>query len=188
MKNTLFLLLMALYLTAHTQNTSTFFTEEASAAFVSDAPLELIQASTSAMKVAIDTSKQTVLFVIENFSFKGFNSPLQQEHFHENYMESKKYPRSVFSGKIIETINWINGTEQTVRAKGELDIHGVKTERIIKGILRFSADEISISASFNVLLEDHHIRTPKVVSRKISPEINVEVKAVLKPARSIKTN
>ena len=70
-----------------------------------------------------------------NRSFKGFNSPVQQEHFYENYIEDDKFPRSSFQGKIIEKIDANLTGDFNVRAKGILDIHGVKQERIIPGTL-----------------------------------------------------
>lgn len=180
MKNILAFVLLLAATTSMGQN-AVFLTENGKVSFVSDAPLEVIRASSTKMKGAIDTTKNTVLFVIENFTFEGFNSPLQQEHFHENYMESKTYPRSVFSGKIIEKLHGENGKTQVVRAKGMLDIHGVKQERIIKASLTFNENTISLVSDFQVLLSDHQIRIPKVVSRKISTEINISVEAVLQP-------
>ncbi len=41
--------------------------------------------------------------------------------------------------------------------------------------------EIFVETSFEVPLEDHNIKIPKVVNQKISSVIMVEVKATLKP-------
>jgi len=57
---------------------------------------------------------------------------LQKEHFNENYLESDKYPEASFKGKIIEDIDLDKDGEYEVRAKGELTIHGIMQERIIK--------------------------------------------------------
>ena len=143
--------------------------------FTSDAPLELIKAGSKELQGAVDIEKQTYIFVLNNASFSGFNSPLQQEHFHENYMESGKYPRTTFTGKIIETLQPEAGKDQYVRAKGILDLHGVKQERIIKAHIHYEANSMTVDAVFPVLLDDHHLRIPKVVSKKIAPEIEVKV-------------
>jgi hypothetical protein len=51
-------------------------------------------------------------------SFQGFNSPLQKEHFNENYVESDKFPEASFKGKIIEDQDLtVDGTYE-LRAKG----------------------------------------------------------------------
>ena len=70
--------------------------------FRSDAPLEVIRASSSEMIGLIDIDKKNFSLKVQVHSFQGFNSPLQKEHFNENYMESDKYPEASFKGKIIE--------------------------------------------------------------------------------------
>lgn len=156
-----------------------YLTENARVSFTSDAPLELIKAGSDKLQGAVDVEKQTFIFILNNATFEGFNSPLQQEHFHENYMESGKFPRTTFSGKIIEPLIVQNGTEQMVRAKGILDLHGVKQERIIKAKIIYNDNLMIINCLFTVLLDDHHLRIPKVVSKKIAPEINVLIEATL---------
>lgn len=156
-----------------------YLTETAKVSFTSDAPLELIKAGSDKLQGAVDIEKQTFIFILNNATFEGFNSPLQQEHFHENYMESDKYPRTTFSGKIIEPLNQQHGTEQMVRAKGILDLHGVKKERIIKVKILYKDNSLIVNSVFPVLLDDHHMRIPKVVSKKIAPEINVVIEAIL---------
>jgi polyisoprenoid-binding protein YceI len=165
----------------HGQQNTVFLTENGAVGFVSEAPLEIIKASSSSLKGAIDVEKQSFVFFLENQSFKGFNSPLQQEHFYENYLEIAKYPKTTFTGRIIEPLNIVPGTEQTVRAKGILDLHGMKQERMIKAVLNYQEGAIKISSTFTILLDDHHIRIPKVVSKKIASEIRVSIEAVMVP-------
>jgi len=60
----------------------------------------------------------------------GFNNPLQQEHFYDNYIEADKYPNSTFDGKIIEEIDFTKNGESIVRAKGDAQHPRVSRERI----------------------------------------------------------
>ena len=143
--------------------------------FISDAPLELIKASSVKLQGLIDAEKRTFAFSIPAESFKGFNSPLQQEHFYENYMETKTYTASKFEGKIIEQIDFSIDGSYTIRAKGTLTIHGVEQERIIKVQMRIAKGIIYTDAVFTVLLQDHNIMIPKVVFQKIAEEIKVTV-------------
>lgn len=152
-----------------------------SIAFTSDAPLELIEAGSNQLIGVLKPSENTFAFLIHTKSFKGFNSPLQQEHFHENYMESVKYPKATFSGKFIESISSLKEGTHEVRAKGMLEIHGVAVERILKCTLVVGESEITITSSFTVPLEDHEISIPQVVYQKIAEEIYVTVKITLKP-------
>lgn len=150
-----------------------------SISFRSDAPLELIKAQSSELKGAVVTERKQFAFIIAVKTFKGFNSPLQQEHFHENYLESNKYPTASFEGKIIEDIDFSKDGTYEVRSKGNLSIHGVTQERIIKCELTVKNKNISVKSSFTVLLADHNIPIPKVVHEKLASEIKVEVKADL---------
>ena len=60
--------------------------------FHSNTNLELIRASSAELKGVIDSKKRTFAFSIAIATFDGFNSPLQKEHFNENYMETSKFP------------------------------------------------------------------------------------------------
>lgn len=147
--------------------------------FRSDAPLELIKAQSNELKGLFIPDKKQFAFIINIKSFKGFNSPLQQEHFNENYLESNKFPVASFEGKIIEDIDFTKDGIYTVRSKGNLSLHGVVQERIIKSEITIKNKNISIKSNFTVLLADHNIPIPKVVHEKLASEIKVEVKAEL---------
>ena len=149
--------------------------------FRSDAPLEIIRASSNDLLGLIDISKNNFSFKVVIRSFQGFNSPLQKEHFNENYLESDKYPEASFKGKIIEDADLtVDGTYE-VRAKGNLTIHNVMQERIIKCAVTVKNKIITIHSSFTVLLSEHNIPIPKVVYQKLANEIKVEVTATLEP-------
>ena len=149
-------------------------------AFTSNAPLEIIKAASEEMTGAIDATNRTFLFSVDVNSFHGFNSGLQREHFNENYMETNRYPKVTFQGKLIEDINFEAEGNYEVRAKGILDVHGVKQERILKGTITIHHDVVTIHSQFSVLLEDHNIKVPRVVYEKISPDIDITINATLK--------
>ena len=173
----LYLLCSLLFLCIHAFPQQIYMTNSGTASFVSDAPLEVIKAASIDLQCAVNLDDKTFAFAIDNKSFKGFNSPLQQEHFYENYMQVQDYPTSTFKGKIIEMINPEDNAELVVRAKGILNIHGVEQERIIKGTLQKSGDEVILKADFTIPLEDHNIKIPKVVYQKIAENINVSIEA-----------
>lgn len=147
--------------------------------FASNAELELIKASSPQVRGLLDPANNQFAFTIEIKTFKGFNSELQREHFNEKYMEVEKYPRASFSGKIIEQVDFSKPGVHEVRAKGELDIHGVKQTRIIKSKLTVAADGVHIEAKFMVPLADHNITIPTLVSQKIATEIEVDFTAAM---------
>ena len=114
--------------------------------------------------------------LVKSFHFK---KALMEEHFNENYLESNKYPAASFEGKIIEDIDFTKDGVYSIRTKGNLTIHGVVQERIIKTELTIKNSNISIKSNFTVLLADHNIPIPKVVHENLASEIKVEVKADL---------
>lgn len=163
------------------QNQSPYKCENGKIELRSDAALELIQAWTNKLKGVLDPVAQTFAWSVEIRYLEGFNSPLQREHFNENYMESTKFPTATFTGRIIEKTDFNKAGVQTIRAKGQLTIHGVAQERIIKCQLENKGGKLYINAKFSVPVADHNIAIPRIVYQKIAEEIEVTVSAVLTP-------
>jgi len=147
--------------------------------FVSDANLEIIEASSDALKGILDPEKNRFAFSIGIISFTGFNSALQLEHFRENYMEVSQYTTATFEGRLIERVNLSEAGSHKLRAKGKMTIHGVSQEIIISCFLISDQSSISAQVSFNISLADYNISIPKVVNRKVAEEIIITVNAVL---------
>ena len=145
--------------------------------FSSDAPLELIEASSKKLRGVIDVNSNGFAFLVKMESFQGFNSELQRTHFNENYMESAKFPEAKFVGKIIDEFDATKPGKYNVRAKGKLHIHGIVQERTIQSVLEVKEGSMHITAKFRVPLVDHDISIPKIVNQKIATEISVEISA-----------
>ena len=156
-----------------------FSTKNGYVKFVSEAPLEIIKASSKKLNGILDTKSKSFVFKVAMSSLNGFNSPLQKIHFNENYIESDKYPYAKFKGKIIEDIDFSKSGSYKVRAKGKFSVHGVEKSRIIKCKLTISGSKITVSSKFTVLLEDHDIEIPTIVNQKLAEVITVQVKFTL---------
>ena len=143
------------------------------------ATLERIQAKSHKLRGVIDTENQQFAWTVDIRSLEGFNSPLQREHFNENYMESNRFPKASFTGRIIEKVDFDAPGVQLLRAKGKLALHGIEQERIIKCSLENKAGKLYISSSFTVAVAEHNIEIPRIVHQKIAEEIQVTVEAVL---------
>jgi polyisoprenoid-binding protein YceI len=148
--------------------------------FVSDAPLELIKAATKDFQAVLDTVSGHFAFSVPISSFVGFNSPLQQEHFNENYLESNKYPKATYTGKVIEAWQRPTSDKRTVRTKGKLNIHGSEQETLIPATMQMQGDLLHVKAVFKVKTDDFNIRIPRLVVQKIAQEIDVTVNAYFK--------
>lgn len=152
-------------------------TDDVRVKFVSEAPLELITAQTASCSGLLDIPNKSFAFRVKIRSFEGFNSPLQREHFNENYMESERFPNASFQGRFLDDINLNNPGHQTLRVKGILIIHGVEDERVLN--LSLMTDDfgvMSFESSFEVQLETHNIDVPRIVYQKIAETISVSVK------------
>jgi len=158
-----------------------FSVRKSEMSFTSNAELELITASSNKVQGLIEPATSKFAFSVDIISFEGFNSRLQREHFNEKYMESDRFPKARFSGKIIEPIDFSTDGLWEVRAKGELEIHGQKQTRIIKSKVTIENGLLSIESRFLVPLADHNISIPSIVSQKIATEIEVEFKATMAP-------
>ncbi len=169
------------FIAASTCFAQVFMCKDGVTKFTSEAPLELIKATSNKTVGALDVGNKNVAFSVNVDSFDGFNSGLQKEHFKENYMETMKYANATFKGKIIEDIDFTKNGTYTVRAKGTFNIHGAEKEKIVKTKITVKDKEILVETSFEVPLEDHNIKIPKVVNQKIASIIMVDVKATLKP-------
>ncbi|MFZ1686821.1 MAG: YceI family protein [Flavobacteriales bacterium] len=145
--------------------------------FISDAPMERIEARTSAASGVLDVRERSFAIQLPVRGFEGFNSPLQREHFNENYMQSDVFPNAVFKGRIIEAADLARFATYRVRAKGSLIIHGVERERIIECLVMVGAEGVRVTSTFDIVLSEHDVRVPRVVQQKISPraQVNVDV-------------
>ena len=147
--------------------------------FISEAPLEIIKAESNVLQGVVNIEENRFAFKIPMTSFQGFNSPLQKEHFNENYMESNQFPEAIFVGKIIEKDAFESFGEKTIRAKGMLTVHGIEQERIIKCKINYDGERIDVKSFFTIFLDDHEIKIPKIVYQKISEEIQVTIRTEL---------
>jgi hypothetical protein len=173
-------ILMGALIVSSFQNKSSIYTcRNGQADFISDAPLEMIKASTKSLSGVINISDRSFTFLIPTKTFEGFNSSLQKVHFNEDYMETEVYPNSTFKGKIIEEIDLSVPGEYKIRAKGKMNIHGIENDRIVRCDVTVTQNMINVKADFTVFLADHNITIPSIVNKKIAEEIKLNISLAL---------
>jgi hypothetical protein len=117
------------------------------------------------------TGDFAALVLIKGFRFKV---ALMEEHFNENYMESEKFSKATFKGKIEDfDISEITNASKNFTLKGDLTIHG-KTKQV-SVIIKVSktANGVNAVGSFEAKPEDFDIDIPSVVSKKIADKIKI---------------
>lgn len=125
-----------------------------------------------------DNGEIAALALMKGFRFKV---ALMEEHFNENYVESSKYPKATFKGKI-ENFNEakLTTTAKEYTIKGKLELHGKSKDITIKGKIKKNGETINLVSNFTVHVDDFDIEIPSVVSKKLSKQVNVTLDFNLK--------
>lgn len=174
-KTFIFLLLLASIQTGFSQK---LISKNSHISFNATTPLENIEAHNRQAVSILDPAAGTLAFnvLIKGFEFKV---ALMQEHFNENYLESDKYPKSSFNGKINNNseINYKKDGTYTADVSGDLTIHNVTKPVSTKGTIEVKNGTVTAKAQFIVKPADYNITIPALVENKIAKEITVIVEA-----------
>ncbi|WP_417603663.1 YceI family protein [Owenweeksia hongkongensis] len=176
MKTRIHLLSIALLLTA-SLSAQKIFTRTGYVKFYSEAPIENIEAVNKQVSSVIEISDGSFAFLVPIKGFV-FEKALMQEHFNENYMESGKYPKGSFQGKIkdIGSLNFEKDGEYQATFTGTMNIHGVEKELTEKATITIKGGKASLNAKFNIRPEDYGVKIPAGKRDNISEIVEVTVK------------
>ncbi|MDP2336334.1 MAG: YceI family protein, partial [Bacteroidota bacterium] len=113
-----------------------YFTKNGTITFDASSPAspDKIAAINKSVTCVLDSKTGNVQFGVLMKGFE-FERALMREHFHENYLESDKYPKAVFKGQISNAAQDTyskNGTYE-VSVKGQMVLHGETKEVETKG-------------------------------------------------------
>jgi polyisoprenoid-binding protein YceI len=151
-----------------------YVSKNAKISLFSSAPIEDIKASSSTGASVFNAATGELAFSVAIRSFQ-FPKSLMQEHFNSDYMESDKYPRATFKGKIKENIDVSKDGTYPITVIGDLSVHGVTQNRSITGKLIVSGGTISMTSEFVVKCADHNIKIPSIVFHNIAESIQMNV-------------
>lgn len=117
------------------------------------------------------TGEVASLALMKGFRFK---IALMEEHFNENYIESDKYPKATFKGKIENfDVKTLTATAKEYTIKGKLELHGKAKDVVAIAKIRKTDAGIEILSTFTVNASDFDIKIPSVVKNKVSNTINI---------------
>jgi hypothetical protein len=166
-------------------NAQKFMTKNGYIGFYSHTPMEDIKADNNQVVGALDITSGEIVFqaLIKSFHF---DRALMEEHFNENYMESDKFPKSVFKGKIanFSAVDFSKNGTYDVTVEGDLTIHDVTNKISTKGTIEVVSGGINASSKFNIVAEDYKINIPGVVREKFDKAMEVTVKMKYTPVAS----
>jgi polyisoprenoid-binding protein YceI len=167
------LALMSVY-SVHAQKL--FYTRNGHIDFFSSTAMENIKADNDKVSSVINITTGDLEFSVLNMAFQ-FEKALMQEHFNENYMESAKFPKSSFKGKIVnlDKINFETEGTYTADVTGDITIHGVTKTITTTGTITVKDGKFKAESNFLLKPEDFNIKIPNLVKNNIAKEIKVTV-------------
>lgn len=153
--------------------------------FFSTSPLEDITATNKGAVIVYNTSSGNIQISVSVINFK-FKNALMEEHFNENYMETEKFPKAVFKGKINEAVDLTKDGETKVTVTGKMEIHGVTKDETYDGVITKKGNEVTIKTKFKIKLVDYNIKVPSLYVKNIAEIVDVDVLSILEPHQAKK--
>lgn len=179
MKKVTFFLIGLFFLLAKSEG-QIYMADSCRISFFSAATIEDIAAANTTCKPIMSLTTGDIQMSINNEEFI-FRKKLMQEHFNEDYMESAKYPHTVFKGKINEKVDYTKDGGTNVTVTGTMDMHGVQKVITIPGTITVKNGVIFLAAKFDVKLTDYNIKVPHVLGSNIAQQIAITFVATMKP-------
>ncbi|MDN3691232.1 YceI family protein [Chryseobacterium tructae] len=124
-----------------------------------------------------DTGEMASVSVVKNFHFK---TKLMEEHFNESYAESSKFPKTTFKGKIAGfDKSKLTASPQKYTVQGTLNFHGVDKAITSAASIYTKDGKIYMQGNFVAKPADYKVTIPKMVTKKIAENVNVEYNYIL---------
>ncbi len=168
--------LISLFAFSNSLPSGKYMTKNGKISFFSHTDMEDIKADNNKVSSVLDskTGKMQIEVLIKSFSFK---KALMEEHFNENYMESTKYPKAKFDGKIddLKAINFAKDGVYKSSVSGNLTIKNKTNQEKTEGTFTVKGGKLNGKAVFKVKLANYNVEVPSVVKDKIAKDIEITV-------------
>ncbi len=133
-------------------------------------PVEAKSNSTTAI-LQVGSGDIAALLFMKSFHFKV---ALMEEHFNENYMDSDKFPKATFKGKLKDfSMSDLSATAKEYKLSGTLTVRGKAKDIETTAMITKDGDKVVFTSFFTVKPQDFDIEIPSIVRDKIAKEINV---------------
>ena len=174
MKNLLFLVLTILGITSALAQDK-ILTKTGQVTFEASVPsFEEVKANHKNVTCIVNTKTGEIasLILVKGFQFKV---ALMEEHFNENYIESDKFPKATFKGKIEDfDLQKITSQNQDFTIKGKIELHGKIKDIVVIAKIKKVKNAIEITANFTLNPEDFDIQIPSLVRAKVAKKVDVK--------------
>lgn len=141
---------------------------------------EEVKALNNKVLVSFNTNSGTLTSTLDIKDFK-FKINLMEKHFNDSYMESDRYPKASFKGKIEDfNVADINTISKEYFLKGKIKIHGKTKELNCVAKIRKTEYGIEMKMDYELDASDFNIKIPFLVRNKVSNKIKVTNNFLLK--------
>ena len=183
MRHLLILMITPLFAVSRITAQTRYMDRAGKASFFSKAPLENIEAHNDQVLSLLDPAKGEVAVSMLMKGFQ-FEKALMQEHFNEKYIESDKYPKATFKGKIkdMSKLDLTKDGNYTVEVVGEVTLHGETKPLETKVNFTVKGASVQANSTFRLRVDDFKISIPTLVVRNIAEEVEVKVSFNYQPS------
>jgi len=166
-----------LILAAFNVNAQDYLTRNGNISIYSHTDLEDVKGNNNEVVSLLNSATGSFDFKVAIKSFH-FAKAAMEDHFNdENYMETDKYPKAGFSGKIsnMADINFSKDGVYTVTVSGNLTVKDVTKPVTAKGTITVKNGKVSVQSMFTVKRKDYHVMGQSFVQSKLSDDIQITV-------------
>lgn len=134
---------------------------------------EEVTATSKSGNCVLHTKTGDITTEVKMTSFK-FRLALMEEHFNKNYVESHRYPKAYFKGKIND-FNFfkLSPIAKNFTIQGKMELHGETKDVTMQAQIRKVDNGVEIKSSFILNTDDFNIDIPAVIKTKVSKQVNV---------------
>jgi polyisoprenoid-binding protein YceI len=173
----LFILLMLISVATTAVLAQDYLTKNGKISFHSSTPIEDIDAVNNEAVSTLNTTNGQFDFRVAILGFK-FDAVDMQKHFNgETYMDSKKYPKASFSGKIsdLSKVDFKKDGTYNITVAGNLTIKDVTKPVTTTGTITVKGGKIIAKSEFKIKRADYHVTGEAIHEKKIGQVITINI-------------
>lgn len=147
--------------------------------FYSETPTVKISGKNENLLTKLDVSTGLVMLEIKMGDFI-FQDKFVEYQFNGNYLQTNRYPKAVFKGRISPMFNLSKPGQYESDITGKMLIHGVISSRKIRIKVKVLPNRvIEVNSVFIIPLKDHAIQIPSEMEHKIARIVGIYFKTSL---------
>lgn len=154
-----------------------YLTRNGKISFHSSTPIEDIDAVNNEVLSSLNTATGQFDFRVAILGFK-FEAVDMQKHFNgDTYMNSAKYPRASFSGKVtdLSKVDFKKDGTYNVTVQGNLTIKDVTKPVIANGTITVKGGKITAKSEFKIKRAEYNVSGEAIHEKKIGQVITIKV-------------